>query len=426
MLGTSAHVFLGESYGIDRKTHTMKANTATPPPVNVIGEEDLAKRQGIGGGAFDAIEIAPDGAVKKNEEVKPPTAPVATPGTVAQKKSPVVPTPKANPSTEKVDLSEKPLTPEAYDWVMDVRSLGTKYSASTYVPIFPIIGEGSDRHLGLSAIAQALGRQLTIEEVRMFVGIDGETAKICSGCGREFTPVWWFQTSPELVAEIRRTKKIEETLSHTMRHFKRGAYYERLELVDGELRWLGQIQIVCGSPLENDAKNRKISLYLGDKRCLTRRFKTVSNECDRPCWGVTSEDMLYLATRFTYEHQCEKKPNRAKLKHERDGGEQTAQPAKAVAQVQPEQVKSGNTKPEPAKTITTPALPKLPDNPIKTGTTPVVAPPNHGGDGKKHDQGKNQGHQKPAPTPYVPKTSGVVTPHKAVPFWEREKTAKTS
>lgn len=63
----------------------------------------------------------------------------------------------------------------------------------------------------VKSLAQALGRQITVEEVHLLVGLDGETVP-CSVTGRFFQPVWWTIITPGLIRYVALRKVLDEDI----------------------------------------------------------------------------------------------------------------------------------------------------------------------------------------------------------------------
>lgn len=137
------------------------------------------------------------------------------------------PTTTQNPSTstpvsqaESTDHTVHPFTKAAYDvWHAPVNSYmdaAGRKQMECRRHYFPLPAAQD--------IVAALGRQLTVEDMDLLVGLDGDPV-VCFVTKREFQPVWWVLVTDRLLSAIEAKKTIDESVLRSVQAIKVGQFF---------------------------------------------------------------------------------------------------------------------------------------------------------------------------------------------------------
>lgn len=119
-----------------------------------------------------------------------------------------------------VDLVKHPFTKEAAElWYTDINSYTDargRHQRETRRHFVPLPAAQD--------IAKALGRQITLEELNLLVGLDGDPAE-CSITKRKFQPVWWVLITTRLLDTVASAKELSDEVLHSCRAIVVGQYF---------------------------------------------------------------------------------------------------------------------------------------------------------------------------------------------------------
>ncbi len=154
-------------------------------------------------------------------------------------------------------LEEKqPMTTEAYDWMMSINSL-------------PGCGLSPIRFIGLKNIerlSEALGHQITLEEAKILVRLDGDKMK-CDDTEREFQPIAYW---PYINADMEKDLASGKTLAEISVPFGGAFFLEGKQI----FAFSGPVYDKLGASWMNESPLVKASKEAG----FIRKLK-------RPIWG---------------------------------------------------------------------------------------------------------------------------------------------
>lgn len=83
-------------------------------------------------------------------------------------------------------------------------------------------------------LAQALERQVTVEEMNLLIGLDGEPVT-CKVTERKFQPVWWVLLTDELLRSIKFAKGVSEDSLRSGRAMKVGMFFPNPDITVEEV-----------------------------------------------------------------------------------------------------------------------------------------------------------------------------------------------
>ncbi len=90
-----------------------------------------------------------------------------------------------------------PLTPDAWELFTKPNTLG-KHCYRQYVLFKDLV-----------LLARALGRQVTLDELSMLAGLDGDEKVTCSATGEEFLPVGFIILTRKFLDRVARAKEVD-------------------------------------------------------------------------------------------------------------------------------------------------------------------------------------------------------------------------